>query len=289
MSINQKVLTYISLDAVVMGRGSFVASASPLLYSLLESTMREVQEPFGSGTLYSTFGQKNWDATVMKPMQMDDPAYPFLAFAGIPSISFHFISPNTDCYMYYGTDLDNKDHLNYETAQKTDALVVAAAQLAGQMALRLVHDLILNLDTSRYSFLLTNAVSGVYRHIQQLSRSGQLKEVNPIWLVRARGSFTRAADGIKVAIKTTDLSDQEACRILNDRLMRVESSLLSPFESPVETPFRHLLLGRGPHTLASIATESEDMKNLRVRLGLATWNLQGCANAMVRDIWDINR
>lgn len=27
-------------------------------------------------------------------MQMDDPAYPFLAFAGIPSISFHFISPN---------------------------------------------------------------------------------------------------------------------------------------------------------------------------------------------------
>lgn len=29
----------------------------------------------------------------MKPMQMDDPAYPFLAFAGIPSISFHFISP----------------------------------------------------------------------------------------------------------------------------------------------------------------------------------------------------
>lgn len=72
--------------------------------------------------------------------------------------------------MYYGTDLDNKDHLNYGTVQKTDELVVAAAQLAGQMALRLVHDLILNLDTSRYSSLLTNAVSGVYTHIQQLSR-----------------------------------------------------------------------------------------------------------------------
>lgn len=82
-----------------------------------------------------------------------------------------FFSPlQTDSYMYYGTDLDNKDHLNYETVQKTDELVVAAAQLAGQMALRLVHDLILDLDTSRYSSLLTNAVSGVYTHIQQLSR-----------------------------------------------------------------------------------------------------------------------
>lgn len=30
----------------------------------------------------------------MRPMTMDDPAYPFLAFSGIPSISFHFTSPN---------------------------------------------------------------------------------------------------------------------------------------------------------------------------------------------------
>lgn len=27
-------------------------------------------------------------------MAIDDPAYPFLAFSGIPSVSFHFISPN---------------------------------------------------------------------------------------------------------------------------------------------------------------------------------------------------
>lgn len=27
-------------------------------------------------------------------MTMDDPAYPFLAFSGIPSVSFHFLNPN---------------------------------------------------------------------------------------------------------------------------------------------------------------------------------------------------
>lgn len=52
-------------------------------------------------------------------------------------------------------------------------------------------------------------------------------------------------------------------------------------------PFRHLLFGRGPHTLASIA-KSTDMEDLRVQLALATWNLQGCANAMMGNIWDIN-
>uniref|UniRef100_H3D7Z0 Transferrin receptor 1b n=1 Tax=Tetraodon nigroviridis TaxID=99883 RepID=H3D7Z0_TETNG len=286
-SIGQKVVTYISLDGVVMGSGSFVASASPLLYSLLESTMKEVQEPAGSGTLYSRIGPGTWEASVMRPMKMDDPAYPFLAFAGIPSISFHFISKNTDSYMYYGTDLDNKDHLNYQTGHKTGEVAAAAAQVAGQMALRLAHDHLLKLDTRGYSSLLQNAVSRVYKRILQLSQSGQLKEVNPKWVVRARGSFNRAANSIKLAMDNTDLTDQEACRILNDRLMRVESTLLSPYESPVETPFRHLLLGRGPHTLASIA-ECTDMESLRVQLALATWNLQGCANAMMGNIWDIN-
>lgn len=30
----------------------------------------------------------------MRPMSIDDPAYPFLAMSGVPSVSFHFISPN---------------------------------------------------------------------------------------------------------------------------------------------------------------------------------------------------
>lgn len=71
--------------------------------------------------------------------------------------------------MYYGTDLDNKDHLNYQTSQKTSEMTVAAAQVAGQMALRLVHDHLLRLDTTRYGSVLTNAVAQVYKRLVQLS------------------------------------------------------------------------------------------------------------------------
>ncbi|XP_070784193.1 transferrin receptor 1b [Enoplosus armatus] len=286
-SIDKSVVTYISLDGVVWGRGSFMASASPLLYSLLGSTMKGVKSPLGSGTVYDLMGKSNWEANTLRPMSMDDPAYPFLAFSGIPSISFHFISPNTEAYSYYSTNLDNKDHLNYQTNHYTGEMTAVAAQFAGQMALRLVHNHLLSLDVSRYSSILTNTAARVNRRINQLSQSGQLKEVKPTWLNQACGSFQRAAKGINSAKVNTDSNDKEACRILNERIMRVEHTLLSPYVSPVETPFRHILLGRGSHTLASI-TETTDMEQLHTQLALATWSLQGCANAMMGDIWDMD-
>ncbi|XP_010769573.1 transferrin receptor protein 1-like [Notothenia coriiceps] len=284
-SIYKHVVTYISLDGLLMGRGSFMASASPLLYSLLEKTMKAVNSPTGTGTVYDMVGTAN----VLKPMSMDDPAYPFLALSGIPSISFHFINLNEEAYSYYGTDLDNKGNLDYKTNHHTSEMAALAAQFAGQMALRLVHDHVLypSLDVSRYSGVITKAVVQVYKRINKLSKTGQLKEVNPKWLSRARGSFQRAASSITTDLANTDISDKEACRILNDRIMMVEHTLLSPYVSPIETPFRHLLLGRGNHTLASIA-ETNDMEHFRTQLALATWNLQGCANAMVGNIWDID-
>ncbi|XP_044033027.1 transferrin receptor 1b isoform X2 [Siniperca chuatsi] len=286
-SIDKSVVAYISLDGVVMGRGSFMASASPLLYSLLESTMKEVKSPLGSGTVYDLVGKSDWKAKALRPMSMDDPAYPFLAFSGIPSISFHFISTNIEAYPYYGTNLDNMDHLNYQTNHRTSEMTTVAAQFAGQMALRLVHNHLLSLDVSQYSSIIYKDVVQVNRHINQLSQSGQLKEVTPTWLNQARGSFQRAADSINSAIDNTDLNDKEACRILNDRIMRIEHTLLSPYVSPIETPFRHLLLGRGSHTLASIA-KTTDRDQLHTQLALATWSLQGCADAMVGNIWDID-
>uniref|UniRef100_A0AAX7SNQ1 Transferrin receptor 1b n=1 Tax=Astatotilapia calliptera TaxID=8154 RepID=A0AAX7SNQ1_ASTCA len=243
-SIDKKVFTYISLDGVVMGKGGFMASASPLLYN--------------------------------------DPAYPFLAFSGIPSVSFHFIKPNSEVYTYYGTQLDTMDQLNYETNNQTNEITAIAAQFAGQMALHLVHDHLLSLDVNRYSKTLTKAVAGVYKHIRLLSQ-----DLSPSWLNRARGSFQRAASNLYNDIANTNLDDKEACRILNNRIMMVEHSLLSPYVSPVKVPFRHLLFGRGSHTLASIA-ETTDVDELHTQLALATWNLQGCANAMVGNIWDLD-
>nr|XP_019958784.1 PREDICTED: transferrin receptor protein 1-like [Paralichthys olivaceus] len=285
-SLDKSVFTYISLDGIIMGRGSFMASASPLLHSLIENTMKRVKSPISSESLYDMMGQSDWEKNTLKPMSIDDPAYTFVAFSGIPAVSFHFVSPNTESYSYYGTNLDNMDHLNYQTNHHTSEMTAVAAQFAGLMALRLVHDHLLNLDVSQYASVLDNASMPVYKRINQLVQSGQLKGVSANWLSIARGAFKRAAASIGRAIDNSDVENQKTCRTINDRIMRVEHNLLSPYVSPTETPFRHLLFGRGPHTLASIA-ETSDMEQLRIQLALATWNLQGCAYAMVTDIWDI--
>lgn len=77
-----------------------------------------------------------------------------------------------ETYSYYGTDLDNKDHLDYKTNHHTSEMAALAAQFAGQMALRLVHDHVLypSLDVSRYSSVITKAVVRVYKRINLLSR-----------------------------------------------------------------------------------------------------------------------
>lgn len=78
----------------------------------------------------------------------------------------------SEVYPYYGTHLDDKDHLNYETGQRAGEVTVAAAQFAGQMALHLVHDHLLSLDMNRYTSTLTKAVVKVYKHVQLLSQVG---------------------------------------------------------------------------------------------------------------------
>ncbi|XP_057680836.1 transferrin receptor 1b [Corythoichthys intestinalis] len=284
-SINRKLVTYINLDGVIMGRGGFIASASPLLHTLLENTMKEVNSPLGgSSSLYDMVGRSDWEEKVLRPMDVDDTAYPFLAFAGIPSISFHFITPEVEEYTYYGTSMDNKDHLKFSTNQKLEEMTVLAAKMAGRMALRLIHNHLISLDVDRYLEVVPVAISSLYIHVQRLVQEGQLKGVDPRWLSNAHGSFMRATTNLKKAIMNTDMTEDRGARFINEKLMTVERNLLSPYVSPVDTPFRHILMGRGKHTLAALA-ENTDPRELHTQLAFATWTIKMCANAMISDIW----
>lgn len=72
---------------------------------------------------------------------------------------------------YLGTDLDEKDHLDRLTSQKVVELSMLAAQVAGQIALRLVHDHILRLDVTKYTDVITNHVSAIIQHVDTLKKN----------------------------------------------------------------------------------------------------------------------
>uniref|UniRef100_A0AAQ4PRX6 Transferrin receptor protein 1 n=1 Tax=Gasterosteus aculeatus aculeatus TaxID=481459 RepID=A0AAQ4PRX6_GASAC len=157
---------------------------------------------YSSSTLYSQFAKRSLEPN------LDDAAYPFLAFSGIPSVSFGFTSGNLE-YPYFGTELDTREKLNVAAGNQVPQLAETAARFAGHMVLRLVHDHLLRMDVMKYNNIIRN-------HMQP-----QLlpKALTVQWLISASGSYGRVAQWLVTDMQNSDLEDIEMCRIINDRIM----------------------------------------------------------------------
>ncbi|KAG5268513.1 hypothetical protein AALO_G00213400 [Alosa alosa] len=298
-SLNMKAITYINLDGVVIGRQKFKASASPLLYDLLQKSLKQVKSPFNTGkTLYDDHAASNWETSILEAMKMDDAAYPFMALSGIPSISFRFCGE----YPYLGTTLDTFDHLQASTSYKYAELAAAAANVAGQMALRLAHDHLVPLDVARSGTEIRKKVTDINRRVNQLKNALGLnstlaKGLSVQWLNIAIGSYGRAARDLQYTIDNSDLENMEMRRIINDRIIKVEHNLLSPYVSVRDVPFRHILFGSGCHTIQTLLDHLDALKQnapesdadlFRNQFAWATWTIQSCANDLAGPVWEIN-
>uniref|UniRef100_A0A3Q3F888 Transferrin receptor protein 1 n=1 Tax=Labrus bergylta TaxID=56723 RepID=A0A3Q3F888_9LABR len=287
-SLSLKAFAYINLDAVVTGQDRFKVAASPLMHSLIESTMREVNFR-DSRSLYAQFARSNLEANVLQPLQMNDAAYPFVAFSGIPSLSFRFNS-DRDHYSFFGTALDTQDNLNTAAAGKVPELAEVATRFAGHMVLRLVHDHLLRFDLKKYNKIIKVQVAQINGKIMSVRRVS-------VFVFLGLGSYGRASHDLMTDIQNSNLDDIEMCRIINDRIMAVERSFLSPYVSPSDNPFRHILLGSGAHTLKGLINHLDalradnpdaDIDAFRNQFALATWTIQGCADSLAGNIWSLD-
>ncbi|NXN97841.1 TFR1 protein, partial [Rhinopomastus cyanomelas] len=286
--LHAKAFTYINLDTAVLGSNHIKISASPLLYDLLERTMKAVKDPTKDlGSLYDRVGS-NWVKTVI-PLGLDNAAFPFLAYSGIPVVSFGFYNKDEE-YSFLGTSKDTVDSLKV-TTNDLYALMRTAAEVAGQIALRLTHDHELFLDFDSYG----EELLAFQKKILPYSEDVKALELTLNWLFYARGDFQRAIDALRRDIQNSDRENKIVRRALNDRIMKVEYDFLSPYLSTKEVPFRHIFFGKGSHTLQSLLenlqllrTDKDKVKvnELREQLALATWTIKGAANALAGDIWD---
>uniref|UniRef100_A0A3B5LH61 Transferrin receptor protein 1 n=1 Tax=Xiphophorus couchianus TaxID=32473 RepID=A0A3B5LH61_9TELE len=280
-----------------IGLNGFKVAASPLMHTLIENTLKEVKNR--DGILYKQFAKDNFETNIVEPMRMDSAAYPFLAFSGIPSMSFRF-SPDNSNYKYFGTMQDTADNLNAATSSQVPQLAETAGRFAGHIALRLVHDHLLQMDVMKYYKVVRSYVTKINGRVKEvLQMRPQLlpKSLTVQWLISATGSYSRAAQSLQNDIQNSDLEDIEMCRLINDRIMAVERNFLSHYVSPRQSPFRHILLGSGPHTLKALTKHLDALKtnnpeaNAELFLNefaLATWTIQGCANSLAGDIWSLD-
>nr|XP_002716583.2 transferrin receptor protein 1 [Oryctolagus cuniculus] len=285
-SLHLKAFTYINLDKAVLGTTNFKVSASPLLYKLIEKTMQDVKHPVTGMSLYQ---DSNWVNKVEK-LSFDNAAFPFLAYSGIPSVSFCFCE-DTD-YPYLGTTFDTYGMLIQKIPQ-LNKMARAAAEVAGQFMIKLTHDAELNLDYEMYN----NKILSFVRELNQYRAYIKELGLNLQWLYSARGDFFRATSRLTTDFKNAEITNRFVMREINDRIMKVEYHFLSPYVSPRESPFRHIFWGSGSHTLSALLENLNlRQKNngafnetlLRNQLALATWTIQGAANALSGDIWDID-
>uniref|UniRef100_A0A3Q3G2T7 Transferrin receptor protein 1 n=1 Tax=Labrus bergylta TaxID=56723 RepID=A0A3Q3G2T7_9LABR len=263
------------------GQDRFKVAASPLMHSLIESTMREVRQKL--------------EGFPLQPLQMNDAAYPFVAFSGIPSLSFRFNS-DRDHYSFFGTALDTQDNLNTAAAGKVPELAEVATRFAGHMVLRLVHDHLLRFDLKKYNKIIKVQVAQINGKIMSVRRVTNAS-FKFTWLSSASASYGRASHDLMTDIQNSNLDDIEMCRIINDRIMAVERSFLSPYVSPSDNPFRHILLGSGAHTLKGLINHLDalradnpdaDADAFRNQFALATWTIQGCADSLAGNIWSLD-
>ncbi|XP_057713092.1 transferrin receptor 1a [Corythoichthys intestinalis] len=296
-SLNMKAFAYINLDGIVTGHNGFKVAGSPMMHSLIERTLKEVGLQNNAVSLFSRFGKDNWESNVLEPLKMDNAAYPFTAFTGIPSLSFRFTSDDLD-YPYFGTLLDTQEKLISVTSNQYLQLAEAAAKFGGYIVLRLVHDHLLQMDLSEYDNIIRSNVAQLSLKINNVQRlHPNLVPTSVQWLISASGSYSRASRDLMKDIQNSDLNDVEMCRIYNDRIMSVERNLLSAYVSARESPYRHILLGSGPHTLEALSDYLDGVKvdspkayvdHFRNQFALATWTIQGCANALVGDMWSFD-
>ncbi|KAB1283892.1 Transferrin receptor protein 1 [Camelus dromedarius] len=285
-SLHLKAFTYINLDKAVLGTNNFRVSASPLLYSLIEKTMQDVKNPVTGLSLYR---DSNWINKVEK-LSFDNAAFPFLAYSGIPAVSFCFCE-NTD-YPYLGTTMDTYEVLNQEVPQ-LNKMLRAAAEVAGQLVIKLIHDVELNLNYEMYNDKILSFVKDMSQFRTDIKEMGLSLQ----WLYSARGDFFRATSRLTTDYKNAERTNRFVMREINDRIMKVEYHFLSPYVSPRESPFRHIFWGFGFHTASALLEHLKlRRKNnsafnqtlLKNQLALATWTIQGAANALSGDIWDID-
>lgn len=71
-------------------------------------------------------------------------------------------------YQYSGTPLDTRENLNSTTEGNLLSVSVSAAQVAGQMALRLIHDHILNLDVNEYTRVFRKNVFRITKELKHV-------------------------------------------------------------------------------------------------------------------------
>uniref|UniRef100_UPI00358DFC03 transferrin receptor protein 2 n=1 Tax=Myxine glutinosa TaxID=7769 RepID=UPI00358DFC03 len=295
--LHRKAVAYISLDNPVTGDTVFNVQGSPLLGGVLHDVLHQVLAP---GALTQTVLEHlenrdpDWRTTMYKEVSMQSSLYPFLAYAGIPSVGFGYVQERGRQYGRLGSPQDTWEALRGVTETR-GALptMCAVAEVAALLALNLAVPKALPLKAWEYVSTLGDYMQSVAQYTGKLRDSG----ITLQWVHSSLGDYTRAVETLEQQWQQSDINNEAIVITYNNRLLQVEKGLLSPFASPLLSPSRHLVFGQGEFTLSyllrllsqlSETPKASEVAALRGHLAFTTWTLRELSNSISGDVWDMN-
>uniref|UniRef100_A0A670J318 Transferrin receptor 2 n=1 Tax=Podarcis muralis TaxID=64176 RepID=A0A670J318_PODMU len=258
------------------GDDKFFAKTSPALVGLIESIIKQVSPLSYYALLYVR----------IRPLPMDSSAFAFTSFGGSPlpgasptplNLKLVLCPQDSRRYPFLNTMADTYDNLNRALYGRLPAVAKTVAEVVGHLLIKLTHDHLLPLDYWCYGDVLLEHIARFNEYTALLKSRGLTLQ----WMYSARGDYMRAADKLRKDIYSSEEQNERLLRMYNVRIMRVEFYFLSQYVAVTETPFRHILHGRG-------APQSFDEVLFRRQLAFVTWTLQGAANALSGDVWNID-
>ncbi|XP_019388081.1 PREDICTED: transferrin receptor protein 1-like [Crocodylus porosus] len=322
--LHAKAFTYINLDAAVLGNGPgfwfFVHKRLQRRVQSVKTTLtcRALPEVFATEELLSVFlqvyknnpekeyrnlEQRELSSSLARVQALQerraDVSYRNSNSSGRSAGRTHVNPPccteypasvlqKEQGYPFMGTSRDTFESLR-GAVPNLNVLMRQAAELAGQIAVRLTYEHELLLDFGRYKQELQTFLNKIVDYSKDVRRMGLTLQ----WMFSARGAFERAVDALKRDLRNSDLRNKLLCRASNDRIMKVSDP--QPFISPRDKPLRHIFFGSGPYTLQALLDHLSllktnksafDLDLFRNQLAMATWTIKEAGNALSGDVWD---
>lgn len=248
--LREKAVAYLNLDSAVSGP-HFGASSVPSLWKLMRATTVDVKDPKTGKSVYQQWqdrsregrpeGEPNTGEARIGPLGSGSDYTPFLQHLGIPSTDMGFGGD----YGVYHSAYDSF-HWMDQFGDPGFVYHVAAAQIWGTLALRLVEADALPFDYTDYAKQIRDYFSEALRVAGRRNLASAFDEKS---MNQALDDFAREAERVN-KLRQDAVRDSDRARLVrvNDALIQTERQLIDPRGLRGRAWYKHQIYAPGFYT-----------------------------------------
>ncbi|XP_048581460.1 N-acetylated-alpha-linked acidic dipeptidase 2 isoform X2 [Nematostella vectensis] len=298
--LESKAVVYLNMDVAVNGNFSFFFSSSPLLYSIINNTLKEILDPRSTPdkklTLYDVMAKSFPSSTHpgqpnMVTLPSGSDFHSFYQYVGIPYADWgYFWAQKNFSFSYTGFPVYHTLHETFYWYKKfldpRFELLRSVTQFCGLLLMRLS-------DSPLIPFTLTpyNTIVNRYFASLQLNAEVSAHSIDLQYLERAVRNLSKEIDEFEKKIKDVEENKNFiSLRVLNDKLLNFERAFIFPYGIPGIPSARHVIFAPNIYDMAKFqegtfptignAMHAKDWDQVREQVTVVAWCVMSAAKVL---------